>query len=249
MVIVDFNQSLHRQLSTSGIIQWEYGILISSSHAGTLLSLVSGIGLLDNDTTFAVSLFIYLCTPSFRTTAVQDITYRSHGTVMGFALHSCCSSCKSWLPHMSFPQPSHPYHYLLVYALLDLPSSWNLFALNLDSVEHVFVLVPEMLEWAPQWSTFRGSILPSSNSLWLTDLSHHHLVIGTVCLILGHVFSSWNTPVVDKTSFHYRLAIGLAYPRYTELVGCNAHFTNQMRLHIYQIQVKASWRIFYTTNI
>ena len=37
--------------------------------------------------------------------------------------------------------------------------------------------------------TFTGTYAPRSGSLWLSDVSHHHLALGIVALLLSHMLS------------------------------------------------------------
>ena len=45
------------------------------------------------------------------------------------------------------------------------------------------------LNWADvQVLTFLGGVNPTTASLWLTDIAHHHLAIGVVFLVAGHLY-------------------------------------------------------------
>nr|VDD26429.1 unnamed protein product [Brassica rapa] len=62
---------------------------------------------------------------------------------------------------------------------------WNLYAQNPDSSSHLF--------GTSQGSgtailTLLGGFHPQTQSLWLTDMAHHHLAIAILFLIAGHMY-------------------------------------------------------------
>ncbi|KAJ4699889.1 Photosystem I P700 chlorophyll a apoprotein A2 [Melia azedarach] len=62
---------------------------------------------------------------------------------------------------------------------------WNLYAQNPDSSSHLF--------GTPQGSgtailTLLGGFHPQTQSLWLTDIAHHHLAIAFIFLVAGHMY-------------------------------------------------------------
>ncbi|KAL1370414.1 hypothetical protein AAHE18_01G058600 [Arachis hypogaea] len=62
---------------------------------------------------------------------------------------------------------------------------WNLYAQNPDSSSHLF--------GTPQGAgtailTLLGGFHPQTQSLWLTDIAHHHLAIAILFLIAGHMY-------------------------------------------------------------
>ena len=58
--------------------------------------------------------------------------------------------------------------------------------------------------------TFTGTYAPRSGSLWLSDVSHHHLALGIVALLLSHMLSVASLPRMPISSVHFDLAVGLA---------------------------------------
>jgi photosystem I P700 chlorophyll a apoprotein A2 len=59
---------------------------------------------------------------------------------------------------------------------------WNEYALDPDSASHIFGTSEGS---GTAMLTFLGSFHPQTNSLWLTDIAHHHLAIGVLALLLG----------------------------------------------------------------
>ncbi|MED6186235.1 hypothetical protein PIB30_064930 [Stylosanthes scabra] len=62
---------------------------------------------------------------------------------------------------------------------------WNLYAQNPDSNNHIF--------GTPQGAgtailTLLGGFHPQTQSLWLTDIAHHHLAIAFIFLVAGHMY-------------------------------------------------------------
>ncbi|KAF8735567.1 hypothetical protein HU200_014472 [Digitaria exilis] len=62
---------------------------------------------------------------------------------------------------------------------------WNLYAQNPDSSSHLFD--------TPQGAgtailTLLGGFHPQTQSLWLTDIAHHHLAIAFIFLVAGHMY-------------------------------------------------------------
>lgn len=57
--------------------------------------------------------------------------------------------------------------------------------------------------------TFLGSRMPSSDSLWLTDVAHHHLALGIVCIFLANLVRTV-TLNEEQYGLHWYLAISLA---------------------------------------
>ncbi|XLS80893.1 hypothetical protein HN51_046724 [Arachis hypogaea] len=63
---------------------------------------------------------------------------------------------------------------------------WNLYAQNPDFSSHLF--------GTPQGAgtailTLLGGFHPQTQSLWLTDIAHHHLAIAILFLIADHIYS------------------------------------------------------------
>ncbi len=51
--------------------------------------------------------------------------------------------------------------------------------------------------------------MPSSDSLWLTDVVHHHLALGVVCIFLGNTVRAFSLNR-DQCGLHWYLALSLA---------------------------------------
>jgi photosystem I P700 chlorophyll a apoprotein A2 len=63
--------------------------------------------------------------------------------------------------------------------------NWQAYAANPDTKEHIF----GTSEGAGNAIlTFVGGFHPQTQSLWLTDIAHHHLAIGCVFVIAGHMY-------------------------------------------------------------
>nr|GEU36463.1 photosystem I P700 apoprotein A2, chloroplastic [Tanacetum cinerariifolium] len=62
---------------------------------------------------------------------------------------------------------------------------WNLYAQNPDSSSHLFGTSQGA---GTAILTFLGGFHPQTQSLWLTDMAHHHLAIAFIFLIAGHMY-------------------------------------------------------------
>ena len=51
--------------------------------------------------------------------------------------------------------------------------------------------------------------MPSSDALWLTDVAHHHLALGVLCIFLGNTVRAFSLNR-DQCGLHWYLAISLA---------------------------------------
>ncbi|MEN8444442.1 MAG: photosystem I core protein PsaB [Cyanobacteria bacterium J06555_13] len=66
---------------------------------------------------------------------------------------------------------------------------WGTYALNPDTTEHVFNTSQGA---GTAILTFLGGFHPQTESLWLTDMAHHHLAIAVVFIIAGHMYrTNW----------------------------------------------------------
>jgi photosystem I P700 chlorophyll a apoprotein A2 len=63
--------------------------------------------------------------------------------------------------------------------------NWNCYAENPDNVNHIFNTSKGA---GNAILTFQGGFHPFTNSLWLTDIAHHHLAIGVIFIIAGHMY-------------------------------------------------------------
>ena len=62
---------------------------------------------------------------------------------------------------------------------------WGAYALNPDTTEHVFNTSQGA---GTAILTFLGGFHPQTESLWLTDMAHHHLAIAVIFIIAGHMY-------------------------------------------------------------
>ena len=58
--------------------------------------------------------------------------------------------------------------------------------------------------------TFSGTRSALSDSLQLTDVAHHHLAVGIVAMLVGHLLQVNPLGVLGTTSLHFELALSLA---------------------------------------
>nr|CAD1835862.1 unnamed protein product [Ananas comosus var. bracteatus] len=66
-----------------------------------------------------------------------------------------------------------------------LTGQWNLYAQNPDSSSHLFGTSQGA---GTAILTLLGGFHPQTQSLWLTDIAHHHLAIAFIFLIAGHMY-------------------------------------------------------------
>ncbi|KAL5077528.1 hypothetical protein RYX36_016512, partial [Vicia faba] len=66
-----------------------------------------------------------------------------------------------------------------------LTGQWNLYAQNPDSSNHLFSTSQGA---GTAILTLLGGFHPQTQSLWLTDMAHHHLAIAILFLIAGHMY-------------------------------------------------------------
>lgn len=69
-------------------------------------------------------------------------------------------------------------------------NSWQSFSTGVDSPNHVFGSAAGS---GTSLLTFVGGINPSTGSLYLTDIAHHHIAIGVLLIWAGHLYSSLYT--------------------------------------------------------
>ncbi|KAH0660584.1 hypothetical protein KY289_029332 [Solanum tuberosum] len=62
---------------------------------------------------------------------------------------------------------------------------WNLYAQNPDSSSHLFGTAEGA---RTAILTLLGGFHPQTQSLWLTDMAHHHLAIAFIFLVVGHMY-------------------------------------------------------------
>nr|WDA98963.1 photosystem I P700 chlorophyll a apoprotein A2 [Sciadococcus taiwanensis] len=63
--------------------------------------------------------------------------------------------------------------------------NWSLYASNPDTANHVFGTSQGT---GSAILTFLGGFHPQTQSLWLTDMAHHHLAIAVIFIIAGHMY-------------------------------------------------------------
>ena len=63
--------------------------------------------------------------------------------------------------------------------------NWIDYAQNIDILTHIFGTNQEV---GTAILTFLGGFHPETQSIWLTDISHHHLAIAILFIIAGHIY-------------------------------------------------------------
>ncbi len=63
--------------------------------------------------------------------------------------------------------------------------NWNAYSINLDTVGHMF---SSPVGAGTAILTFNGGYNPQTQSLWLTDIAHHHLAIAVLFIVAGHMY-------------------------------------------------------------
>ncbi|VEP15055.1 Photosystem I P700 chlorophyll a apoprotein A2 [Hyella patelloides LEGE 07179] len=63
--------------------------------------------------------------------------------------------------------------------------NWGAYAQNPDTANHIFGTSEGA---GTAILTFLGGFHPQTESLWLTDMAHHHLAIGVIFIIAGHMY-------------------------------------------------------------
>ena len=63
--------------------------------------------------------------------------------------------------------------------------NWTVYAENPDSLEHVYGTAEGA---GTAILTFLGGFHPQTQSLWLSDMAHHHLAIAVVFIVAGHMY-------------------------------------------------------------
>ncbi|KAI3666319.1 hypothetical protein L1987_89182 [Smallanthus sonchifolius] len=74
---------------------------------------------------------------------------------------------------------------LFISAISLIAGQWNLYAQNPDSSSHLFGTSQGA---GTAILTLLGGFHPQTQSLWLTDMAHHHLAIAFIFLIAGHMY-------------------------------------------------------------
>ena len=207
------NASSLSVVSTSGLYQWYFTVGMTSEsqllHAASFLC-ATGAGLLVAAFFHSRSVF----TGSLAASSWQALVNHHLGAMLGTA-------SLAWAGHLVhvalpvsrgaqvdgfavFTQLCHP---LSLAPFLSF--NWASYAAQPDGIAHVFGSTDSA--GGSAILTFLGGLLPASDSLYLTDIAHHHLAVGIVAVLLGAVangvkFSSALLP----ESLHYQLAWALA---------------------------------------
>ena len=63
--------------------------------------------------------------------------------------------------------------------------NWGVYAQNPDTVDQIFGTSEGA---GTAILTFLGGFHPQTESLWLSDIAHHHLAIGVIFVIAGHMY-------------------------------------------------------------
>jgi photosystem I P700 chlorophyll a apoprotein A1 len=91
------------------------------------------------------------------------------------------------------------------------------------------------LDWAAyaDFLTFKGGLNPTTGSLWLTDVAHHHLAIAVVFIIAGHM---------------YRTGFGIGHSIKEILEAHKGPFTGEGHKGLYEI-LTTSWHAQLSINL
>lgn len=65
--------------------------------------------------------------------------------------------------------------------------NWNLYSKSPDTINHIFGTSKGS---GTAILTFLGGFHPQTQSLWLTDIAHHHLAIAIIFIIAGHMYQT-----------------------------------------------------------
>ena len=84
---------------------------------------------------------------------------------------------------------------------------WYQYTKNSDGLSHVFGQADAAA--GTSILTFIGTRMPSSDSLYLTDVAHHHLALGILCILLGSIVRTIDLSN-DVSGLHWSLALSLA---------------------------------------
>ncbi len=91
------------------------------------------------------------------------------------------------------------------------------------------------LDWAAysDFLTFKGGLNPTTGSLWLTDIAHHHLAIAVLFIIAGHM---------------YRTGFGIGHSMKEILEAHKGPFTGEGHKGLYEI-LTTSWHAQLAVNL
>lgn len=91
------------------------------------------------------------------------------------------------------------------------------------------------LDWAVygDFLTFKGGLNPTTGSLWLTDIAHHHVAIAVLFIIAGHM---------------YRNSMGVGHSIKEILEGHKGPFTGEGHKGLYEI-LTTSWHAQLAVNL
>ena len=84
---------------------------------------------------------------------------------------------------------------------------WYQYTKNSDGLSHVFGQADAAA--GTSILTFIGTRMPSSDSLYLSDVAHHHLALGILCILLGSIVRTIDLSN-DVSGLHWSLALSLA---------------------------------------
>ncbi len=121
------------------------------------------------------------------------------GHLVHVAIPRSRGQAPSWeniLTQLAHPDGLRPFTTLNWAAYSKQPDQWN----------HVFGVADGAA--GTSVLTFLGSRMPSSDSLWLTDVSHHHLALGIVLVFLSN-FARTLTLNGEQYRLHWYLALSL----------------------------------------
>ena len=202
-------------VSTTGVYEWYYTIGLRTVDelfvAGSFLVTISML--------FLVAAIIHVASAGTfqigqaRLLGAGDSTINHHlggflgsssiawaGHLVHVAIPRSRGQAPSWeniLTQLAHPDGLRPFTTLNWAAYSRQPDQWN----------HVFGVADGAA--GTSVLTFLGSRMPSSDSLWLTDVSHHHLALGIVLVFLSN-FARTLTLNGEQYGLHWYLALSLA---------------------------------------
>lgn len=202
-------------MSTTGLYEWYYTIGLRTSSqclvAASFLVLLSGL--------FMAAGVIHAASantfqqPRTRILSAGDSFINHH---LGGFLGTASVAWAGHLVHVALPASrgqstdwSNLLHHLPHPAGLKpfVTLDWSQYSTNGDQWNHVFGLADASV--GTSVLSFLGTRMPSSDSLWLTDVAHHHLALGVVCLFLGNTVRAFSINR-DQCGLHWYLALSLA---------------------------------------
>nr|YP_009519288.1 photosystem I P700 apoprotein A2 [Codium arabicum]AYC65191.1 photosystem I P700 apoprotein A2 [Codium arabicum] len=177
-------------IATSGVYQWWYTIGMRTNQdlyqASVFLLIVVGVllfaGWLHLQPTFTPSLSWFKNAESRLNHHLSGLFGLSSLAWTGHLIHVAIPEARgmhirwdNFLIHVPHPQGLRPF----------FTGNWIDYALNPDTSNHLFNTSQGA---GTAILTFTGGLHPQTQSLWLTDIAHHHLAIAVLFIIAGHMY-------------------------------------------------------------